>query len=93
MTTGAPSALEELQSLRDFGRVMSRTDAPSFLLRWSDDGQVVSYGDNFSLTMEKYRCLAKYFLTKADELCNTLTLESPGYGVTGFFPHTKNVRA
>jgi hypothetical protein len=75
MTTGAPSALEELQSLRDFGRVMSRTDAPSFLLRWSDDGQVVSYGDNFSLTIEKYRCLAKYFLTKADELCNTVMFD------------------
>lgn len=68
MTTGALSALEELQSLRDFGCVMSRTDASSFLFRWSDDGQVVLYGDIFSLTMENYRGIASYFLARAEEL-------------------------
>ncbi|KAH9203136.1 hypothetical protein DL95DRAFT_377907 [Leptodontidium sp. 2 PMI_412] len=41
MITGSPSPLEEFQSLRDFGRVIARTDPPSFLLRWSDDGETV----------------------------------------------------
>ncbi|KAH8750132.1 hypothetical protein F5882DRAFT_488086, partial [Hyaloscypha sp. PMI_1271] len=36
------SPLEEFQSLRDFGRVIARTDPPSFLLRWSDDGEISS---------------------------------------------------
>jgi len=71
MTTSSPSALEELQTLRDFGRVMSRTDAPSFLLHWSDDGQVITHGDRFSLTMKKYRALANHFLAKAEALCNS----------------------
>ena len=75
MTTGSPSALEELQSLRDFGRVMSRTDDPSFLLHWSDDGQVVRHGDHFSLTMKRYRGLASYFITKAEELCHSLMFD------------------
>ena len=75
MTTGSPSALEELQSLRDFGRVMSRTDAPSFLLRWSDDGQVIWHGDRFSLTMKRYRGLARHFLAKAEALSNSLMFD------------------
>jgi hypothetical protein len=33
MITGSPTPLEEFQSLRDFGRVIARTDPPSFLLR------------------------------------------------------------
>jgi hypothetical protein len=72
MITGSPSPLEEFQSLRDFGRVIARTDPPSFLLRWSDDGETVSYGDDFSLTMESFRGLAEHFLTKAEELCDDL---------------------
>jgi hypothetical protein len=72
MITGSPSPLEEFQSLRDFGRVIARTDPPSYLLRWSDDGETVSYGDDFSLTMESFRGLAEHFLLKAEELCDDL---------------------
>ncbi|KAH9204432.1 hypothetical protein DL95DRAFT_496407 [Leptodontidium sp. 2 PMI_412] len=72
MITGSPSPLEEFQSLRDFGRVIARTDPPSFLLRWSDDGETVSYGDDFSLNMESFRGLAEHFLAKAEELCDGL---------------------
>jgi hypothetical protein len=49
MIAGSPTPREEFQSLRDFGRVIARTDPPSFLLRWSDDGETVSYGDDFTL--------------------------------------------
>jgi hypothetical protein len=46
--------LEEFQSLRDFGRVIARTDPPSFLLRWSDDVETVFYGDNFCWNWSSY---------------------------------------
>ncbi|OBT60035.1 hypothetical protein VE03_10305 [Pseudogymnoascus sp. 23342-1-I1] len=54
MITGSQSPLEEFQSLRDFGRVVARADAPAFLLRWSDDGETVFYGDKFHLTLKRF---------------------------------------
>jgi Orsellinic acid/F9775 biosynthesis cluster protein D len=72
MITGSPTPLEEFQSLRNYGRVIARTDPPSFILRWSDDSETVSYGDDFTLTMESFRGLAEHFLTKAEELCDAL---------------------
>jgi hypothetical protein len=75
MTDGCPSALEELQTLRDFGRTIARTEDPPFLLRWSDDGQVVSYEGRFSLTMESYRGLARHFVDKAEALCDDLMFD------------------
>lgn len=72
MTTGSPSALEELQSLRDFGRIIAYSDPPTFLLRWSDDGQILSYGESLSLSMMKYRSLASRFISRAEELCDNL---------------------
>ncbi|KAH8800209.1 hypothetical protein F5884DRAFT_624443, partial [Xylogone sp. PMI_703] len=74
MVTGSQSPLEEFQSLRDFGRVIARTDPPSFLLHWSDDGETVYFGDEFSLTMESYRGLAEYFISRAEGLCTELML-------------------
>lgn len=53
-------------------RVLARTDPPSFLLRWSDDGETVFYGDHISLTMTRFRALAEYFLERAEELCDDL---------------------
>jgi hypothetical protein len=72
MTTGAQSPLEELQSLRDFGHVMARSDPPSFLLRQSNDGETVSYRDEFHLTMTKFRALAEHFIGTAKGLCDDL---------------------
>lgn len=72
MITGSPTPLEEFQSLHDFGRVIARTDPPSCLLRWSADGETVSYGDDFSLTMERFRGLAEHFLTETEALCDGL---------------------
>jgi hypothetical protein len=72
MITVSPTPLEEFQSLRDFGRVIARTDPLSFLLRLSDDSETVFYGDDFSLNMESFRELAEHFLAKAEILCNDL---------------------
>jgi len=78
MTTGSQSPLEEFQSLRDFGRLIARTDPPSFLLHWSDDGETVFYGDDFSLTMQSFRGLADHFISKntARNCSSILTLLS-----------------
>ena len=72
MITSSPSPLEEFQSLRDFGRILARTDPPSFLLRQSDGGETRFYRDDFSLIMTTFRVLAEHFLTKAKELCDKL---------------------
>lgn len=75
MSTGSPSALEELQSLRDFGRIIAYSDPPTFLLRWSDDSQILSSGESLSLSMIKYRSLASHFISRAEELCDNLMLD------------------
>lgn len=72
MVTGSEAAFEEFFSLRDFGRVIARTNPPSFLLRWSDDGETVFYGDEFSLIMSCFRILTEHFLLKAEVLCEGL---------------------
>lgn len=68
MVMGSQTPLAELLSLRDSGRAIARTEPPSFLLSWSDNGESVSIGDTFSLTMEAFRQLPDYFITRAEEL-------------------------
>lgn len=75
MVTGSPSPLEELQGLRNLGRVMARDDPPSFLLRWSDDGQTGCYGDSFSLTMKEFQRLSRHFIDRAGKLCHDLMFD------------------
>lgn len=41
---GSPSALAELFSLRSFGYKVGKTEAPTHMLRWSEDGNAVSCG-------------------------------------------------
>ncbi|KAH7248434.1 hypothetical protein B0J15DRAFT_562897 [Fusarium solani] len=47
MVVGSQSAFEEMISLRSYGRVIARSESPAYLLRWSEDGQTVYYGDLF----------------------------------------------
>ncbi|QGA19823.1 hypothetical protein EYB26_007518 [Talaromyces marneffei] len=68
MIAGALTPLAEFQSLRDYGRTIARTDPPSFLLRWSEDGQTVSFGGG-ELHIATFRRLAWYFLDEAETLC------------------------
>ncbi|EXM12652.1 hypothetical protein FOTG_18858 [Fusarium oxysporum f. sp. vasinfectum 25433] len=44
MALGSQSPLAELVSLRNFGRAIARTEPPSILFYWSDDGETVSNG-------------------------------------------------
>ncbi|KAH7014618.1 LOW QUALITY PROTEIN: uncharacterized protein B0I36DRAFT_378241 [Microdochium trichocladiopsis] len=50
--------LTEMLSLRDYGRVIARTDTPSFFLHWSDDLQTLS----------------EHFIGHAEERCEQLML-------------------
>lgn len=72
MVTGAQSPFEEMMSLRNFGRVIARTDTPSFLLRWSEDGQTVFHGGVLHLSMAEFRRLPEYLMHEAEQLCNEL---------------------
>ena len=55
-----------------YGRAMAATDTPPLLLRWSDDGQSVSYDDLLTITMGQFRTLLDVVLREAEGLCDTL---------------------
>ncbi|KAJ4007746.1 hypothetical protein NW766_009549 [Fusarium irregulare] len=72
MVQGSMSPLAELHNLRNFGQKVAKTEPPPFLLRWSDDGRVVSYGSDFTLSMEDFRGLVDHLIGQAEGLCNEL---------------------
>ncbi|SCO92533.1 uncharacterized protein FRV6_16661 [Fusarium oxysporum] len=74
MIAGTQYPLAEMTSLRDFGRNIARTEPPSILFSWSDDGEIVRYGD-FQLTMEKFRQIPDYFISRAEEICDKLMFD------------------
>ncbi|KAH7227215.1 uncharacterized protein BKA55DRAFT_545827 [Fusarium redolens] len=64
--------LNDDRDLRNYGQVIARTDTPPHLLRWSDNGQVVSLGDEISVSMSQFRRLPKHFIKEAAMLCNEM---------------------
>ncbi|RBA11787.1 hypothetical protein FPRO05_14224 [Fusarium proliferatum] len=72
MVMESQSPMEELLSLRNYGQVIARTDTPPHLLRWSDNGQVVSLGDEISVSMSQFRRLPERFIKEAATLCNEM---------------------
>ncbi|EXK76874.1 hypothetical protein FOQG_18395 [Fusarium oxysporum f. sp. raphani 54005] len=74
MITGTQHPLAEMTSLRDFGRNIARTEPPSILFSWSDDGEIIRYGD-FQLTMDKFRQIPDYFISRAEEICDKLMFD------------------
>ncbi|VTO87342.1 unnamed protein product [Fusarium graminearum] len=72
MVMESQSPMEELLSLRNYGQVIARTDTPPHLLRWSDNGQVVSLGDEISVSMSQFRRLPEHFINEAAKLCNEM---------------------
>ncbi|KAH7074968.1 hypothetical protein BKA63DRAFT_514097 [Paraphoma chrysanthemicola] len=74
MVEGAMYPLAEFQSLRDFGRVIGRTDPPSFLFRWSEDGQTISHGTRH-VTMDSFRRFSELFMDEAEHICQELMFE------------------
>ncbi|KAM0722087.1 hypothetical protein Q7P37_003013 [Cladosporium fusiforme] len=66
MCLGSQAPLGELLSLRSYGRAFSRTDGPSFRVRWSDDGETVSWADG-KLRLSEFRSFAQRAVDSADE--------------------------
>ena len=75
MCLSCQAPLGELLSLRTYGRAFSRTDGPSFRVRWSDDAQTVSWA-NGKLCMSDFRSFAQ----RSIELARTL-LDQMMYGL------------
>jgi hypothetical protein len=72
LVLGSQSPFEELFSLLAFGRAISGSETPAFLLKWSDDGQTLSYRDDIEVHMEQFRRLPKVLLARAESLCEQL---------------------
>ncbi|PVH98907.1 hypothetical protein DM02DRAFT_530185 [Periconia macrospinosa] len=80
---GSPAPMNELLSLRDYGRVISRSDGPSFRVTWSEDGQVVSW-DNIHLSMAQFRQVGHDTLLATSALCKQLMYGwSPLFDLSG----------
>jgi hypothetical protein len=75
MCLGCQSPFGELLSLRNFGRSLTRSDGPSFRVRWSSDAQTVSWDDG-QLSMDQFRALSKTAFDSA-----TLCMERLMYGL------------
>ncbi|KAH7187938.1 hypothetical protein BKA60DRAFT_527511 [Fusarium oxysporum] len=69
---GSPPPFEELFSLLAFGKAITGSETPSFLLRWNDDGQSVSHGDLLTISMGSFRQLPQALLEEAGRLCAEL---------------------
>ncbi|KAJ3499435.1 hypothetical protein NLG97_g323 [Lecanicillium saksenae] len=65
---------DNLAALRNYGRVIAKSDTPPFLLYWSDDGQKLRWNDATWLTMGQFRLLSEYFSKEAAKLCDELML-------------------
>jgi hypothetical protein len=71
MVFGCLTPLGEFLSLRAFGRKLARSDTPSFLVRWSDDGRTLFYDDT-SISMEDFRNFGHSLVRHAEALCDIL---------------------
>ncbi|KAL2886881.1 hypothetical protein HOO65_050002 [Ceratocystis lukuohia] len=74
MLSGSLTPYAEMHDLRNYGHTIAKTEPPTVFLHWSDDGEVVTLNEEFSLTMSDFRKLPHFFLTQAEELCAELML-------------------
>lgn len=72
---GCQAPVGELLALRGYGRALSRSDGPTFRVRWSDNGESISWVDG-RLGMDDFRQLGRLVLEDA-----TSTLDSLMYGL------------
>lgn len=68
---GSQAPMGELLSLRNYGRVISRSDGPSFRVTWSEDGQTI-FWDDFHLSIAQFRQISRDAITSAASTCNQL---------------------
>ena len=68
---GCLAPLPEFISLLNYGRRIAPLDGPTFRVRWSHDGNTVSF-EGGSLTMDQFRALGHTLLDQASKLCDEL---------------------
>lgn len=66
LCNGSAAPMGELLSLRAYGRVMARTDGPTFRVDWTDDGSGVKWEDG-KMTMKEFRALGRRALHHVKE--------------------------
>ncbi|KAJ9633674.1 hypothetical protein H2199_009286 [Coniosporium tulheliwenetii] len=71
MISGCLTPLAEFQDLRDFGRTLSRSDPPSFMVHWSDDGTTMRYHNTF-MTITQFKEFTHRLLASAEALVQKL---------------------
>ncbi|KXH35058.1 hypothetical protein CSAL01_11075 [Colletotrichum salicis] len=63
MCLASQAPLGEMKSLLAYGRALARSDGPSFLFRWSDDGQVLHWDDG-RLSLHQFKSIAQDVLQR-----------------------------
>jgi len=72
MCFGSQAPLGELISLRSYGRAVSRSDGPSTLFYWSEDGQTISWNGAERLSMTQFRQISHGALELTTSSCDRL---------------------
>ena len=70
---GCQAPMGELLALLSYGRSISRSDGPTFRVRWSDDGAHISWADG-RINMDQFRQLGKTVLKDAFSSCRHLII-------------------
>jgi hypothetical protein len=65
LCSGCQAAMGELLSLRAFGRASSRSDGPSFRVRWTEDEDKVLWQDG-QIDMDQFRRLSREVLESVE---------------------------
>ena len=68
---GCLAPLPKFISLLNYGRQIAPLDGPTFRVRWSVDGNIVSFAGG-SLTMNQFRALGHRLPDQASKLCEEL---------------------
>jgi hypothetical protein len=90
---GSPTPMNELLSLRDYGRVIGRSDGLSFRVTWSEDGETVAW-DKHNMSMAQFRRIAHDTNEATEKVCRQLMYGwSPQVDLGSIRDHMSNVRA
>jgi hypothetical protein len=71
---GSQAPMDELLSLRNYGRAISRSDGPTFRVTWSQNTDIVSWG-GVEMTMDQFRKISHDTIDCATAVCRQMMYE------------------
>lgn len=74
MCFGSQVPMDELLTIRSYGRAICRSEGPTFRVQWSENGQVVSW-DKHQLSMTQFRSISSTVLERAKGVCKCSTYD------------------